>query len=120
MATRIAGAFFVVGILMIPSCLFARTWTDKTGKYKVDADLIAFNDKSVVLQRADHELGMVAIDALSPADQEYLKSKAAAEESQNVLGKQQTWKLENGMELVGRVVGFARKQITVQRQGGKI
>lgn len=98
----------------------ARTWTDKTLKYKVDADLIAFNDKSVVLQRADHELGMVPIDALSPADQEYLKSKAAADESQNIVGKQQTWKLANGMQLVGRVVGYARKQITLQRQRGKI
>jgi SLA1 Homology Domain 1 (SHD1) protein len=99
---------------------FARTWTDKTGKYKIDADLIAFNDKSVVLQRADHELGMVAIDELSQEDQKYLKSKAAADESQKILGKQQTWKLANGMQLVGRVVGYARKQITLERQRGKI
>ncbi len=71
----------------MPVTAFARTWTDKTGKYKIDADLIAFNDKSVVLQRADHELGMVSIDVLSQADQEYLKSKAAAEESQKIVGQ---------------------------------
>jgi hypothetical protein len=105
---------------MLPSYLFARTWTDKTGKYKIDADLIAFNDKSVVLERADHELGMVSIDQLSQADQEYLQSKAAAEESQKILGKQQTWKLANGTQLLGRVVGYARKQITLARQRGKI
>lgn len=110
----------LIAAVIVPSVCWARTWTDKTGKYKVDADLVAFNDKSVVLKRADHELGMVPIDALSPADQEYLKSKAAADESQNILSQQQTWKLENGMQLMGRVVGFARKQITVQRQGGKI
>jgi hypothetical protein len=120
MARRFKFALCAFSVLAFALPGFGRTWTDKSGKYKVDADLVAFNDKSVVLQRADHELGMVAIDALSPADQEYLKSKAAAEESQNILSKQQTWKLENGMQLVGRVVGFARKQITVQRQGGKI
>jgi hypothetical protein len=113
-------ALLALAVLNVPVAAFARTWTDKTGKYKIDADLIAFNDKSVVLQRADHELGMVATDALSQADQEYLKSKAAAEESQKLADKPQNWKLADGMQLVGRVVGYARKQITLQRQRGKI
>jgi hypothetical protein len=113
-------ALLAVAVLSLPANVLGRTWTDKTGKYKIDANLIAFNDKSVVLQRADHELGMVSIDALSQADQEYLKSKAAAEESQKIVGKQQTWKLANGMQLVGRVVGYARKQITLKRERGKI
>ena len=60
------------------------------------------------------------LTALSQADQEYLKSKAAAEESQKIVDKPQNWKLANGMQLVGRVVGYARKQITLQRQRGKI
>jgi hypothetical protein len=120
MRRRIQLVVFAITLSAAANVCFARTWTDKTGKYKIDADLIAFNDKSVVLQRADHELGMVAIDALSPADQQYLKSKAAAEESEKIIGKQQNWKLANGMQLVGRVVGFARKQITLQRQRGKI
>ncbi|HEX4415805.1 MAG TPA: SHD1 domain-containing protein [Lacipirellulaceae bacterium] len=98
----------------------ARTWTDKTGLYKIEADLIAFNDKEVVLQRADHELGMVPIDILSVADRDYLKSKEASEESQKVLRKQQTWKLANGLQLVGRVVGYAQKQITLERKDDKI
>ena len=46
--------FVLLAILLATStaACFARTWTDKTGHYKIDADLIAFNDKSVVLQRA--------------------------------------------------------------------
>jgi hypothetical protein len=110
----------LVIVALGPSISMGRIWSDKTGKYKIDADLIAFNDKSVVLQRADHELGMVPIDVLSQADQEYLKSKAAVDESQKTLGKQQTWKLANGMQLLGRVVGYARKQITLKRERGKI
>ena len=112
-------AALAIAVLILPVTASARTWSDKTGKYKIDADLIAFNDKSVVLQRADHELGMVPINALSQADQEYLKSKPAVEESQKIVGKPQNWKLANGMQLVGRVVGYARKQITLQRQRGK-
>src|SRR5690349_18456919 len=93
-------ALLLIGLIaVVPTAVFARTWTDKTGHYKINAELIAFNDKSVVLQRADHELGMVPIDLLSPADQEYLKSKAASQASEQVLTKQQTWKLANGMQL---------------------
>ncbi|HEX3598884.1 MAG TPA: SHD1 domain-containing protein [Lacipirellulaceae bacterium] len=117
---QISFLVLMMGALSASNFCWARTWTDKTGHYKIDADLIAFNDKSVVLQRADHELGMVPIDALSQADQEYLKSKAASEASERILGQQQTWKLANGMQLVGRVVGYARKQLTLQRQGGKV
>ena len=104
-------ALLAIAILILPVTAFSRTWTDKTGKYKIDAALIAFNDKSVVLQRADHELGMVPIDALSQADQEYLKSKAAAEESQKIVGKQQTWNLANGMQLVGALSVTCRNKL---------
>jgi hypothetical protein len=120
MTSRVTLALFAIGVSMVPTSAFARTWTDKTGKYKVDADLIAFNNKSVVFERADHELGMVPIDMLSAADQEYLKSKSASDEQQKILGQPQTWKLASGMQLVGRVVGYARKNITLQRQRGRI
>jgi hypothetical protein len=98
----------------------ARTWTDATGKYTIEADLIAFDDETVILQRADHELGAVAIEKLSQQDQEYLKSKEADETRGKLTKQEQTWMLRDGAKLVGRVVDFTQKDLTIQRRRGKI
>jgi hypothetical protein len=109
-----------IALILTATTAFARTWTDSTGKYKVDADLIAFNDKTVILQREDHQLGAVQIEKLSQADQEYLKSKEAEERANEVIGKKQTWTLRDGTKVPGRVVDYARRDLTVQRRRGKI
>jgi hypothetical protein len=98
----------------------ARVWTDSTGKYKIEANLIAFNDTSVILQREDHQLGQVPIDKLSQVDQDYLKGKEAGDAVKKVSGAVQTWSLRNGDKLIGRVVGYARKPVIVQRRRGNI
>ena len=66
-------------ICLVPHIAHARVWTDSTGKYSIEANLIAFNDTTVILQRADHQLGQVPIDRLSPADRDYLKGKEAGD-----------------------------------------
>jgi hypothetical protein len=98
----------------------ARVWTDSTGKYTIEADLIAFDESTAVLQRGDHHLGAVPIEKLSAADREYLKSKEANEAVARVTGAMQTWTLRNGLKIPGKVVGFARKQVTLQRRRGKM
>src|ERR1700745_1703258 len=96
----------------------ARVWTDSSGKYSIEANLVAFNDTTVVLQRGDHQLGQVAIDKLSQADRDYLKGKEAGDAIKKVSGATQTWTLKTGEKIIGRVVGFAQKQLVVQRNGG--
>ncbi|HEX2474937.1 MAG TPA: SHD1 domain-containing protein [Lacipirellulaceae bacterium] len=107
-------------VLNVATATFARTWTDSTGKYKLDADLIGFNDKTVILQREDHQLGAIPIDKLSQVDQEYLKSKEAEDRANEVAGKKQIWTLRDGTKVPARVVDYARRDITVQRRRGKI
>ncbi len=106
--------------LLVPSIAFARIWTDSTGRYTVDADLIAFNGKIVVLKRADHQLGEVPIDELSKADRDYLKSKEASDAMKQVASAKQTWTMRSGLKVVGRVVGYARKELILERRGGNI
>jgi hypothetical protein len=115
---RIVFAFAVM--LSFPQIAFTRVWTDASGRYSIEAELVAFNDTTVVLQRADHQLGQVAIEQLSQADREYLKSKEAGDAAKKISGAMQTWTLRNGQKVLGRVVGFARKQMTVQRRRGNI
>lgn len=50
-----------------------RTWTDATGKFKVQAILIAVSDGKVELKREDDSTIAVPIDKLSDADQEFLE-----------------------------------------------
>src|SRR5437868_899740 len=92
----------------------ARTWSDASGKYKVDADLIAFSPTKVVLERTDDkELISLQIDELSRADQDYLKTKEAADTTNTLSHTMQTWTMSGGMKVVGRVVDYGRKQITI-------
>ncbi len=107
-------------IFLAPHMSQARVWTDSTGKYSIEADLIAFNDTTVILQRADHQLGQFPIDQLSQVDKDYLKGKEAGDAVKKVSGAMQTWTLHSGQKVIGRVVGFAQKQLMVQRRRGNI
>jgi hypothetical protein len=107
-------------ILVATGAAQARVWTDSTGRYTIEANLVAFDDHMVVLQREDHQLGGVQIDKLSEADREYLKSKEASETTSKMTGKMQIWTLANGLKVPGKVVDFARKDVTFQRRRGKI
>ncbi len=46
-----------------------RTWTDSTGQFKVEAELIRVADGKVELKKADGTVIAVPLDRLSPADQ---------------------------------------------------
>lgn len=50
-----------------------RTWTDSTGKHKIEAKLLESAGGQVKLQRADGKLVTLPHEKLSTADQEYLR-----------------------------------------------
>lgn len=52
-----------------------RTWTDSTGKFKIDAELIAVENGNVKLQRPDGKIVTMAIVKLSPADQALVRGR---------------------------------------------
>ncbi|MGI9471007.1 MAG: SHD1 domain-containing protein [Rubripirellula sp.] len=98
----------------------ARIWKDSTGLYTLDADLVGFDRDTVVLQRQNKELGSIAIAQLCPEDQEYLKSKEAQEIHSKNLETNQTWTLASGMQVLGKVVNYDQREVTVQRRRGRI
>lgn len=105
---------------LIADSAAARTWTDVTGRYTLEAELIAFNDNTVVLERADHELAAMPIEKLSQADRDFLKSRGAADARDGISNKLQTWTMADGTKVVGKVVDFTRKEVTIQRRRGRI
>ena len=99
----------------------ARLWSDISGNYKVEADLIAFSPTKVVLERTDDkQLISLRPEELSQADQDFLKSKEADDTTNTLAHTMQTWTMASGLKVVGRVVDYGRKQVTIQRQDGKI
>jgi S1-C subfamily serine protease len=50
-----------------------RTWTDKTGKFKLEAQFVSLADGKVLLKRRDGDTLTVPFASLSPADQLFLK-----------------------------------------------
>ena len=55
-----------------------RTWVDKTGKYKKEAQLVGKEDDKVVLKGRDGAVLRIPVASLSEQDQEFLKSQSTA------------------------------------------
>jgi hypothetical protein len=59
-----------------------RTWTDRTGKFKIVATLVKVVDGKVILKRkSDGKQIAVALEKLGDADQKYIKSTEAPKPS---------------------------------------
>jgi hypothetical protein len=112
-------ALLIVAFLFANS-LQARVWTDASGKYSFEADLIAFNETDLVLQKPDKTLVAVDMEQLSAEDQKYVQSKEAAEAVDKLHAKRQVWKMRSGLEVVGNVVDYARKDVTFSMTRGRI
>jgi hypothetical protein len=98
----------------------AREWKDVTGIYKIEADLVGFDETTAILQRENKELGAFPIEKLSDADREFLKSKAALETHEKNLGALQTWTTAKGVKIVGKIVDYAQRDVTIQRRRGRL
>ena len=97
-----------------------REWTDSSGHYRVDAEMIAHTDTEVVLEKTNDELIAIPIDQLSADDQNYLKSKEASESILKSAESRRTWTMQGGLKVSGRVIDYAQRELTIRRQFGKI
>jgi hypothetical protein len=106
-----------VGSVVAPAT--AREWKNITGDYTLEADPVGFDDERVILQRANKELGSCSIDKLCKEDREFLESKEAQQIHAANIGKLQTWTMISGLKVVGRIVDYARRDVTLQRRRGR-
>lgn len=97
-----------------------RIWTDSTGNYQVEADLLGYNHVTVVLKKQNRQLVAVPIDKLSKDDQAYLASKEVVEEAKKTHDKEHVWTLASGMKIIGRVLEYGKRDVTIQRRYGTV
>jgi hypothetical protein len=107
-------------LALVASTATGREWSDSTGKYSVEAEMVAFNEQLVVLKKADHSLVAVPLTKLSAKDNEYLRSKEAADLSGQSAAQPQTWTMQSGLKVIGKVVDYGRRDMTIQRRRGRI
>ena len=111
--TRAVATTAIIAMLLI-SPAEARVWKDASGKYTFEADLIAFNETDLVLQKPDKTLVAVDMEQLSAEDQKYVQSTEAAEAVDKRGAKKQVWTMRSGLEVVGKVVDYVRKRCHLQ------
>lgn len=71
MYIRFLTALLLTSIVWAPAAL-ARKWTDSTGNFSLEAELVDFKDGKVRLKRTDGKIITVAFTKLSKPDQEFL------------------------------------------------
>ena len=60
-------------LLTLPGAGFARTWTDVTGTYRIDAEFVDVVEGKVQLKRADGAVIAVPLEKLSDQDRDHIK-----------------------------------------------
>lgn len=111
-------------LLLLVTCSFGfaeeRVWKDKSGFYRVKGELVAYNDKTIVLERGKSELLSMEIKDLSDEDKEYLKKLKAEEKKDGGGDSAKTWTMQSGLKVKGTVLEFARREVKFQLEDGKI
>jgi hypothetical protein len=108
------------GLLLTATPARAREWTDSTGKFKQQADLVDFDDQTAVLKKADGRLVAVPLDKLSQADRDFLNSKDAAKAVEDEASDDRTWTLADDTTVKGKVLGYIRADLLLERRAGTV
>jgi hypothetical protein len=70
-----AGVFVICALISVLAR--GREWSDASGKFKIEAELIAVRNGKAILEKPDGSVITVPVDKLSAADQAFLKAKDA-------------------------------------------
>lgn len=107
---KVKGTIVLAFVVLFCSPLAAREWSDATGSYRVEAELVAVRGSKVVLERKDGNIISVAIARLSAADKAFLKkwrdTKTKPIASKAMPAKHETL---NDLELADRVTEILQR-----------
>ncbi len=106
--------------LLAPAIVDAREWSSSDGQFKIEADVIAFNDSTVVLKRPSGKLVAVELAELSQQDRDYVTSKETMDAYRKSANEMQTWTSADGLKIPGRVIAYGKNDLVVQRKVGKV
>jgi len=121
-------AIFVVSVIVLaagPVQAEMRTWTDSSGAYRVEAELVDENDGTVRLKRGDGRIVSLPLDRLSPADQAYVRNQrgdtSTSGEPARVLTPSPTpvtIELLSGAKIIGRISANDGQSVMIEANVG--
>ena len=118
----------IIGLLLISTAsISARKWTDTTGKFPVEAELVEVKDGSVKLKKRDGKIITLPVSTLSKADRDFLaaiahaKKKPAVHKPERVVEKALTEEqaIAKIKEMGGNVV-YRNAVMEVRLSGTKV
>lgn len=114
---RMIVLFFVVSAF--GSELFGREWTDASGKYKFQGELVATGNTMVIVQRDNKAKDIVAVDLkdLSEKDREFLEGLAKENPKNPEL---RTYTTRSGLKVQAAVIGYVRRKVEFYRHRAKV
>ncbi len=119
MVRILAFTLFLAVVTLQSATVVGRTWSDVTGKFKVEADLIAQNDEHAVLKTAKGKLLALDIKQLSEDDQKFLATSEASADRLAGTDKTHVWLLKiKDMKVVGQLVTYCAEDYFIERGSG--
>lgn len=107
----------------VSTAAMGRQWTDVSGQYRVEAEIVAVSEHTVVLKKKDGSVIAVPTDQLSQNDQEYLaqqRSDTPAIPTPDPVTPYYKWALLDGFKLNARVLSYGQDTITLQDRNNQI
>ncbi|NQU19719.1 MAG: FMN-binding protein [Candidatus Nealsonbacteria bacterium] len=103
-----------------------RTWTDASGSFTINAEMVDYHDGNVHLRRTNGKIAVVPLDKLSAADRAYVKQHAAGTPEPAAdgdvtsirVGAEATIELLSGSKVQGKITAKADKQISCETKVG--
>ena len=104
-----------------------RTWTDSSGDFQIEAQLVEVNDGTVHLKKADGQIVTVPLDRLSAADRQFIERQVAAsnEAGSPVEGgstegmRNALVELSSGAKVEGRITARDENSVTIETTRGE-
>jgi hypothetical protein len=101
-----------------------RIWSDPSGQYEVEAELVAADSSKAVLRNQQGELIVMQLDQLSKADRGFVDDFLSDQQTSNVgddaSGADSKWNLKDGQKVRGRLLGFGRETLILARRDGHV
>lgn len=97
-----------------------RQWSDPSGKYSVEAELLIADEDVVVLEQEDGEVVALKRKQLSESDRQFVDKQYPTENLPSKIDVDSKWKLSDGEVIAGRLMGFGRQDLNIKRERGDL
>lgn len=96
-----------------------RVWTDKSGKFKLEAEFVSVDGTEVLLKKSTGDIIRIPLEKLTPADAEIARKMAKGEDPAPAIEKKRTWTDKSGkFKLEAEFVALEGTEVVLKKSNG--